>query len=102
MAPRPSSRRISYFPSWLIIAVVLVAVSQDGNAGNVPASTRTALRRSLVLAVDFPDRLLHEPLHHRVERHAALLRLRYAEHRRRLRADFHLLFGVTLRELLGG
>src|SRR6185503_21028649 len=79
IAPRASSRRISYLPSWLII-------------------NRPAL---LVLAVDLPDRLLHEALHHRVERHAAFLRLRNAEHRRRLRADLHLLLGVALRDLLG-
>src|SRR5437867_8671567 len=67
----------------------------------MPARTRVTTASLLVLVVDFPHRFLHETLHHRVERDAALLRLRYAEHGRRLGADFHLLLGVTLRELLG-
>ena len=54
-----------------------------------------------VLVVDFPDALLHEALHHRVEAHAALLRLRHAEHRLGRGADLHLLLGVALRDLLG-
>src|SRR5205085_4684131 len=70
-----------------------------------PASAGVAdvtIVRSLVFAVDFPYRLLHQPLHHRVEGQAALLRLGHAHHRARLGADLHLLLGVALRELLGG
>src|SRR6187551_1521839 len=56
---------------------------------------------SLVAGVDFPDRLLDQALHHRVEAHAALLALRHAEDRACLRADLHLLLGVAGRDLLG-
>src|SRR5688500_12223964 len=57
--------------------------------------------KSLVFRVDVPDGFLHQALHHRVETHAALLRLREAEGRLRDRADLHLLFGVAGRDLLG-
>src|ERR1044071_4553684 len=110
MAPRPSSRRISYLPMVLISAIVRSPddamrepAAENVNAGCGPAS-RCSRRReiSLVLVVDVPDGLLDQPLNHRVERNAALLRLRHAEHRCRLGADLHLFLGVAVRDLLRG
>src|SRR5439155_1288449 len=53
------------------------SVPENGDAGGGPASqtSRPALNRSLVLAVDVPHRFLHEALDHGVKCHATLLRL---------------------------
>src|SRR6185503_4980534 len=79
IAPRPSSRRMTYLPSF---------------AGTVSDTL-------LVLRVNLPHGLLHEALHHRVETDAALGALRHSHDRARLGTDLHFFLGVSLRDLLG-
>src|SRR6185369_907313 len=110
MAPRPSSRRISYLP-----IVLSSAIGPPRIALRWPDAHRKRQRRrragvavshrwsaSLVLVVDVPHGFLDQPLHHGVERDPALLRLRDAEHRRGSRADLHLLLRIAIGDLLGG
>src|SRR4030095_7479993 len=75
--------------------------TRTGGRSPLRGAPRPLLASLLVFVIDFPDALLHEALHHRVETYAALLRLRDAEHRLRRGAHFHLLLGVALRDLLG-
>src|SRR5688572_8176959 len=87
IAPRPSSRRISYLP-------ILT-----GAGSLIAGRSRADL---LVLVVDFPHGLLDQALHHGVERHAALLRRGDPENRCRGGAHFHFFLGIALCHLLGG
>src|SRR5438128_12021715 len=87
----------------LSLSAMAHSIPENGDAGGGPASqtSRPALNRSLVLAVDVPHRLLHEALDHGVERHAALLRLVHPERARRGRTELHLFLGIARGDLPG-
>src|ERR1022692_216500 len=98
MPPRPTSRRTSYLPSFCgrILEEAFIRWTYAGKRALFGRA------RLFVLAVDVPDTLLHQTLHHRVERDAALGRVRNAGDRRRFGADLLLLLGVILRNLVRG
>src|SRR5271154_3682209 len=85
----------------LLISAMARSIRENNDAGGMPASGNSILSWSLVLAVDIPDRLLHQTLDHRVQRHPALLRLGNTKRARRSRTDLHFFVGVPRAALLG-